>query len=56
MAHGPSDENTHSNVDTGHPTARTYFTVAMILSVITAIEVGVFYLEGLKHGIIPVSW
>ena len=54
MAHGPSDEDTHSNVDTGHPTARTYFIVAMILSLITAIEVGVFYLEGLRHGIIPV--
>lgn len=54
MAHGPNDEDTHSTVDTGHPTAFTYFKVAMILSAITAVEVGVFYLEGLGHGIIPI--
>ena len=54
MAHGPNDEGTHSNVDTGHPSAFTYFKVAMILSAITALEVGVFYLEGLGHGIIPI--
>ena len=38
MAHGPNDENTHSTVDTGHPTAFTYFKVAMILSAITAVR------------------
>ena len=54
MAHGPNDEDTHSNVDTGHPTAFTYFKVAMILAALTAVEVGVFYVEGLRHAIIPV--
>ena len=54
MAHGPNDEDTYATVDTGHPTAFTYFKVAMILSAITALEVGVFYLEGLGHGIIPI--
>ena len=54
MAHGPNDEDTQATVDTGHPTAFTYFKVAMILSAITALEVGVFYLEGLGHGIIPI--
>ena len=39
---------------TGHPTPRTYFAVAMILSALTAVEVGVFYLNWLGHGIIPV--
>jgi len=39
---------------TGHPTPLTYFKVALILSIITAIEVGIFYIEGLGHGIIPV--
>ncbi len=42
------------DVHTGHPTPGTYFKVAITLSVITAIEVGVFYLEFIKHGIIPV--
>ena len=39
---------------TGHPTPLTYFKIAMTLSVITAIEVGIFYLEGLGHWIIPI--
>ncbi len=54
------EHQTHGNdsptgtVHTGHPTPFTYFRVAMILSAITAVEVGVFYVEGLGHGIIPV--
>lgn len=44
----------HTDVETGHPTKATYFAVAMILSVLTAIEVGVFYIESLGHGIIPI--
>ncbi len=43
-----------AEVHTGHPTAMTYFKVAMALSVITAIEVGIFYLTWLGHGIIPI--
>ena len=39
---------------TGPPTPLTYFKVAMILGAITATEVGVFYIEGLGKGIIPV--
>ena len=41
-------------VHTGHPTPMTYFIVAMVLSAITAIEVAVFYVTWLGHGIIPV--
>ena len=37
-----------------HPTPLTYFKVAMTLSAITAIEVGIFYVEGLSYGIIPI--
>jgi|TARA_Y100000590_G_C15743751_1_gene1021219 cytochrome c oxidase subunit 4 len=37
-----------------HPTPLTYFKVAMILSIITAIEVGIFYVEDLSYGIIPI--
>ena len=39
---------------TGHPTPLTYFKVAMVLAAITAMEVGVFYIEGLGKGIIPI--
>ena len=39
---------------TGHPTAGLYFKIAMILSVVTAIEVGIFYLTWLGYWIIPV--
>ncbi len=41
-------------VHTGHPSPATYFKVAMILTVITAVEVGIFYLDFLSYGIIPI--
>ena len=41
-------------VHTGHPTPMTYFKVAMILSVITAIEFGIFYVTWIGHAIIPI--
>ena len=37
-----------------HPTPLTYLTVALTLAVITAVEVGVFYITDLGYGIIPV--
>ena len=48
----PSDAG--SQVHTGHPTPLTYFKVAVTLVIITAVEVGIFYVEGLGYGIIPV--
>ena len=39
---------------TGHPTPLIYFKVAMTLVAITAAEVGIFYVEGLGRGIIPI--
>ena len=47
-------QQTQEAAHTGHPTPLTYFKVAMILSAITAVEVGVFYIEALGKGIIPV--
>ena len=47
-------EHSAGEVHTGHPTPKTYFTVAMILSGITAIEVAIFYATWLGHGIIPI--
>ena len=49
-----TNQSPTKNHDMGHPTPLTYFKVAMILCVITAIEVGVFYIEDLGKGIIPV--
>ncbi len=43
-----------AEVHTGHPTPKTYFIVAMILSAITAVEIAIFYATWLGHGIIPV--
>lgn len=39
---------------TSHPTPSTYLKIAITLSVITAVEVGIFYVENLGHGIIPI--
>ena len=56
MAHDPSHEPHHTNVDhqsmgmvKEHPTWSTYWKVALILTVITAIEVWVYYIPGFTH-------
>ena len=41
-------------IHVSHPTPLTYFKVAMALSIITAVEVGIFYVEALGKGIIPI--
>ena len=43
-----------SKEETHHPTARQYFRIAMVLSVITAIEVAIFYLEFLGYWMVPI--
>ena len=45
---------TIDSVHHSHPSPGKYFKVAITLVIITAIEVGVFYIEDLKWGIIPV--
>ena len=54
MVQEPHTDDPYAPLDTGHPPALTYFKVAMLLALLTAAEVGVFYIEGLGHGIIPV--
>ncbi len=55
MAQGTqAPQHAAAEVHTGHPTPRTYFIVAMILSAITAVEVAIFYATWLGYGIIPV--
>ena len=49
-----SQQESQAIVHTGHPTPGTYFKVALILSAITAIEVGIFYITALGKGIIPI--
>ncbi len=44
----------HDMAHSAHPTTSTYFKVAMTLSILTAIEVAVFYLDFVGHGIIPI--
>ncbi len=49
-----SDNQMKPEVHTGHPTSLQYFKIAMILVAITAIEVGIFYLDFLGYWIIPI--
>ena len=53
-AHAETGSSAGVVVHTGHPTPLTYFKVAMSLSAITAAEVGIFYIEALGRGIIPI--
>ena len=41
-------------VEHGHPGARQYITIAVILTVITAIEVGVYYVDALRPLLPPI--
>jgi cytochrome c oxidase subunit 4 len=50
-----ASQDQHSGpAEAAHPTPLTYLVVALTLSVITAVEVGVFYITELGHGIIPI--
>ena len=49
-----AEEHVEADVHTGHPTPFTYFKVAITLSVLTALEFGLFYLEWLSYSIIPI--
>ena len=49
-----SDNQMNPKVHIEHPTSVQYFKIALILVAITAIEVGIFYLEFLGYWIIPI--
>ncbi len=36
-----------------HPGERTYINVAIILSIVTAVEVAIYYIEGLRDFLVP---
>ena len=44
----------HEHADHAHPSNRTYILVAMVLGVITAVEVAVFSLDALRPVLVPV--
>jgi cytochrome c oxidase subunit 4 len=46
--HGPAPAEGH-----GHPGAKEYLAIAVVLSVLTAIEVAVFYIPSLKAILVP---
>ena len=48
------DQRTSDAAHTGHPTPATYFKIAMILSILTAVEVAIFYVTPLGYAIIPI--
>ena len=45
---------TQEHVEHAHPSNRTYILVAAILGLITAVEVGVFYMEALRPALVPI--
>lgn len=44
----------HHGGDISHPTPKTYAIIAVILTVVTAIEVWVFYVEALRPVLVPI--
>jgi cytochrome c oxidase subunit 4 len=47
---GTEDSADHSHE---HPGERTYINVAIILSIVTAVEVAIYYIEGLRDFLVP---
>ena len=43
----------HEHTEHAHPSSRTYVLVAVVLGVITAVEVAVFYMDALRPVIVP---
>jgi cytochrome c oxidase subunit IV len=44
----------HAPAEHGHPGAKEYLGIAVILTVITAVEVAVFYIPSLKTMLVPI--
>lgn len=44
----------HHGGDISHPTPKTYAIIAVILTVVTAIEVWVYYIEALRYLLVPI--
>ena len=46
--------DTHEHAEHQHPSNRVYVLVAVVLAVVTAVEVMVFYVEALKPVLVPI--
>jgi cytochrome c oxidase subunit IV len=40
--------------DSGHPSPSVYIRVAILLSIITAVEVAIYYIEGIRDVLVPI--
>ncbi len=49
---GPRDSAEHEVHE--HPPAKTYWMVALVLTVLTGLEVGVFYIDALHSVLLPI--
>ena len=49
-----SDQNDRQPSENPHPGAKEYLGIAVILTVITAVEVAVFYIPAMKPALVPV--
>src|SRR4249920_320435 len=48
-----ADHSRHGSTEHGHPGAKEYLGIAIVLTVITAIEVAVFYIPSMKPVLVP---
>ena len=49
MAEGTGHDAAHA----GHPTAKTYIIIGVVLTIITAVEVAIFYIPALAGVLVP---
>ena len=54
MADTHTHDAAHAEAHAGHPTWKTYVIIGVILTVITAVEVAIFYIPALSGVITPV--
>ena len=54
-AHGGGHAGTGAHAGGGHATLKTYINVAIVLAIITAIEVATLYVPGIPNGILVTS-
>jgi len=52
--HAHDQHDQHAPAEHGHPGAKEYVGIAVILLLITVVEVWVFYIPSMKHVLVPV--
>ena len=51
--HGGGHEHHHAAAESHHPTAAQYLVIAVILTVLTGLEIGVYYVHSLQSILVP---